>query len=163
MDLQGRSGGEEAAGIRLTGHVRLKEEKEVMIDPDKALQRIERSSTEEGCLERIRQQGARGLTDLELLAAILHNGRRDVGAFELASHLLRQCQGLAGIVGSTHNSLPVRSGEIQVCLLNRAVTRIHTGSSSPKTANPQDSTASTTSNPWCSSDFVSSSRTMNLR
>ena len=34
-----------------------------MIDPDKALQRIERSSTEEESLERIRQQGARGLTD----------------------------------------------------------------------------------------------------
>jgi len=106
--LQGRSGGEEAAGIRLTGHVRLREEKEVTIDADKALQRIERSSTEEESLERIRQQGARGLTDLELLAAILHNGRRDVCASELASHLLRECQGLAGIVGSTHNSLPVR-------------------------------------------------------
>ena len=80
-----------------------------MTEPDKNLQRLQRLATEEAPLERILRLGARGLTDVELLSAILHNGRRGGGASEVAANLLHECKGLAGIVGSTHLSLPVRS------------------------------------------------------
>ena len=95
---------------------------ERMIESDEDRRRNRRPPAEDRPLERILQQGARELTDVELLAAVLHNGGRGVAAAELAAHVLQECRGLAGIVGSTRLSLPVsklgptRSAVLLACL-----------------------------------------------
>lgn len=57
----------------------------------------------------ILQHGAGMLTDEELLAQLLSDGESEPPGLELAMDLLRECKGLAGVVGCTHRSLQVRS------------------------------------------------------
>lgn len=59
--------------------------------------------------EKIIRLGARTLTDVELLAVLLRGDRSREAALDIAARLLRQCQGLAGFVGSNHRSPHVRS------------------------------------------------------
>lgn len=59
--------------------------------------------------EKILQQGAGALSDVELVAVLLRNGRPGFSALDMAEGLLRECKGLAGFVGANHRSVHVRS------------------------------------------------------
>ena len=52
----------------------------------------------EGPRDKLLQRGERNLSDAELLAVLLHTGYRDCNALELALSLIRQFDGLAGVM-----------------------------------------------------------------
>jgi DNA repair protein RadC len=51
--------------------------------------------------EKLLARGATALADVELLALLLRTGVRGQGVLALAAEVLRQCQGFAGLLGSS--------------------------------------------------------------
>jgi len=109
-------------------------------DSDKKPRPLREVPVESRPREKILQQGARTLTDMELLAVLLRSGRPGFSALDMAERLLRECKGLAGLVGTNHRSLHVRSlgqarsATLLACLeLGRRVARAEVPDREPMT------------------------------
>ncbi len=59
----------------------------------------------EGPRDKLLERGAAALSDAELLAVLLHTGHRDCSALDLARKLLKEFDGISGLMRATQDSV----------------------------------------------------------